>query len=137
MLIFLAILASTVAARPQPHLAWVGEIVGLNGAPTRGELVMYGGLPPNSTYAQLTQHHDSAGAVRPWLVRRGSCADPGPIFGEGTALPPLRIGADGQAVGKVTWLIAVPDSGAFHVTVADSPRNPGRIIACGDLVLED
>lgn len=102
----------------------------------RGDLEMFAGEKPNTTFVELAQRNDAPGAVRMWRVRHGTCAMPGQVFGDSAAYPVIRIGKNGKGTGTVTLRVALPDTGGFHLAVAASPRD-GRRVACGDLVLED
>lgn len=124
------------AARPTPHLIWIGTAVGRDGATLRGDLEMFAGKADNSTFVELAVRTDTPGAVRSWRVMRGSCAKPRSVFGDQARFPLLRVGKDGKGVDSLTLAVALPDTGDFHVTVAASPTST-RVIACGDLVLDD
>lgn len=115
---------------------WVGTAIAENGSSMRGDLEMFAGKAPNTTFVELAQRNDTPGAMRSWRVRYGTCAKPGMAFGDSATYPVIRIGKDGKGVGTVTLRLALPDTGGFHVAVAASPRD-GRRVACGDLVLED
>ena len=130
------ITAPLTAARPVPHDVWIGTAIAVNGSAMRGDLEMFAGKAPNTTFVELAQRNDAPGAVRTWRVRHGTCAKPGTVFGDAAAYPVIRIGEDGKGVGTVTLRLALPDTGGFHVAVAASPRDSRRV-ACGDLVLED
>lgn len=124
------------AARPRMHEVWVGTAIGVNGSSPRGDLEMFAGERPNTTFVELAQRSDTPSAARAWRVRHGTCAAPGRVFGDATTYPVIRIGNDGKGVSTVTLRLALPDTGGFHVEIAASPRDSRRV-ACGDLVLED
>lgn len=119
------------------HFAWVGVVLGREGSSIRGDVEMYGGKTKISTYIGIENRRDRSGAVRPWQVRLGSCETSGPTFGDASAYPPLRVGRDGKAISRATIAIVLPDSGEYHVTVYESPRSPSRIVACGDLIVDE
>ncbi len=126
--------ASPVATR---HLSWAGAVIGKPATPIRGDVEMYGAKIANATYIELRHRNDSPGKTRAWQMRRGTCArDQGP-FGDLARFPVLRVNRDGTAVGKATVPFAIPDTGDFHVIVAESRVNSHNIIGCGDLYLED
>ncbi len=125
-----------LAAAPRLHDVWAGTAIAVNGGAMRGDLEMFAGKAPNTTFVELAQRNDAPGAVRSWRVRYGTCAKPGEVFGDAAAYPTIRIGKEGKGVGTVTLRLALPDTGGFHVAVTASPRDP-RPVACGDLVLED
>jgi hypothetical protein len=107
-----------------------------DGSAMRGDLEMFAGKAPNTTFVELAQRNDIPGAVRAWRVRHGTCKQPDKVFGDSAAYPVIRIAKDGKGVGTVTLRLALPDTGGLHVVVAASPRDSRRV-ACGDLVLED
>jgi hypothetical protein len=127
---------SLMAARPLSHEVWVGTAMPTGGGGMRGDLEMFAGKLPNTTYVELAQRNDVPGAVRTWRVRLGTCAKPGMVLGDSSAYPVIRIGNDGKGVGAVTLRLTLPDTGGFLVAIAASPRDSRRV-ACGDLVLED
>ncbi|MFN8800901.1 MAG: hypothetical protein ACK6DR_02895 [Gemmatimonas sp.] len=128
--------ALLAAARPLPHEVWAGTAMATDGSAMRGDLEMFAGKAPGTTFVELAQRNDAPGARRTWRVRHGTCAKPGMVFGDSAAYPVIRIGTEGKGIGSVTLRLAMPDTGDFHVAVAASPRDARRV-ACGDLVLED
>ena len=125
-----------LAARPAPHLVWIGTAMGRDGVTLRGDLEMFAGQADNTTFVEFAVRRDTPGAVRSWRVMRGRCTAPLGAFVDPRSFPRLRIGQDGKGVGSVTLAVALPDTGDFHVVVAASPTAP-RVLACGDLVLDD
>ncbi|WP_373069811.1 hypothetical protein [Gemmatimonas sp.] len=67
----------------------------------------------------------------------GSCAKGGAVLGAASAYTPLRVDAKGMAEGKATLRVALPDSGSFYVNIHASATNMKKIVACGDLLLEE
>ncbi|AMW05592.1 hypothetical protein [Gemmatimonas phototrophica] len=135
----LALLVSVgplVAARATPHLIWIGTAIGRDGATLRGDLEMFAGKADNTTFVELAIRKDVPGAARSWRVMRGSCATPRGAFADAGSFPLIRIGKEAKGVNSVTLPVALPDTGDFHVTVAASPTAT-RVLACGDLVLDD
>lgn len=59
------------------------------------------------------------------------------MFGDAKAYTPLRTDAKGAAQGKATLRLALPDSGYYYVNVHESATQMGKIVACGDLLLEE
>lgn len=126
-----------LGAAPYRHLSWFGVAMGRDGRTMRGEVEMEGGSTDGSTDIHMTLTQDSVGAVRGWQVRRGTCERPLGPFGDPAAYPTLRVNETGKALGEATVSVAVPDSGDFHAVVTASPQTPGRILACGALLVDD
>lgn len=127
----------TLAARPFPHLAWDGMILGKNGSKIRGDVTMEGGKTPRTAIVSVGLKGDTPAAVRPWHVHRGSCDKPGAVFGAASAYKALRIKASGEAEGMATLRIAVPDTGYYYADVHQSAAQPKVIVACGDMLMEE
>ena len=127
--------ALTFAARP--HVAWDGMVLGVGGSKIRGEVEMVAGKTPGTTAVEVSVARDAAGAVRPWHVHVGSCAKGGPILGSASAYPALRVNGKGAAEGEATLRLALPDSGSYYVNVHESAVAMSKIVACGDLLLEE
>lgn len=119
------------------HVAWDGMVLGINGSKIRGEVEMVAGKTPGTTAVEVTYARDAAGAVRPWHVHVGSCAKGGPVLGSASAYPVLRVDAKGAAEGKATLRLALPDSGSYYVNIHESSAAMSKIVACGDLLLEE
>jgi hypothetical protein len=119
------------------HLLWIGLAVGRDGNPMRADVELYAGKTGGSSTAEVSLRLDAPGGVRGWAIRRGSCDRPGAVFGDPAAYPALRVDRTGKAAGKAAIAVAVPDTGAYHVVVTVSPTDRQRVLACGDLVLED
>lgn len=111
-------------------------IVGKNGSKIRGEIAMEGGKAPRTAVVSVALKNDSASAVRPWHIHRGSCDKPGAVFGATTAYTALRIKATGEAEGMARLRVAVPDTGSYYADVHQSAR-VRTVIACGDLLMEE
>ena len=127
--------ALTFAARP--HVAWDGMVLGVGGSKIRGEVEMVAGKTPGTTAVEVSVARDAAGAVRPWHVHVGSCAKGGPVLGAAAAYPALRVNGKGAAEGEATLRLALPDSGSYYVNVHESAATMSKIVACGDLLLEE
>ena len=98
---------------------------------------MVGGKVAGTTEVDVKLTGDVAGSTRPWHVHVGSCQKAGPIYGDAKAYAVLRISAKGAADGKATLRFSLPDSGYYYVNIHESVANMGKIVACGDLLLED
>ena len=127
--------ALTFAARP--HVAWDGMVLGVGGSKIRGEVEMVAGKTPGTTAVEVSVARDAAGAVRPWHVHVGSCAKGGPVLGAAAAYPTLRVNGKGAAEGEATLRLALPDSGSYYVNIHESASAMAKIVACGDLLLEE
>ncbi|QJR34630.1 hypothetical protein [Gemmatimonas groenlandica] len=119
------------------HVAWDGMVMGVGGSKLRGEVEMVAGKTPGTTAVEVSFARDAAGAIRPWHVHVGSCAKGGPVLGAASAYPVLRVDGKGAAGGKATLRLALPDSGSFYVNVHESSSAMAKIVACGDLLLEE
>ena len=119
------------------HDAWDGIVMGKGGSKIRGVISMIGGKTAGTTDAEVKYTGDVAGVTRPWHVHIGSCAKGGAVFGSATAYKLLRVNAKGAAEGKATLRVALPDSGSYYVNVHESATNMSKIVACGDLLLEE
>ena len=119
------------------HVAWDGVVQGLGGSKIRGEIEMVAGKATGTTAVEVTYARDAAGAVRPWHVHVGSCAKGGPVLGAASAYRALRVDGKGAAKGKATLRLVLPDSGSFYVNIHESAATMSKIVACGDLMLEE
>ena len=119
------------------HVAWDGMVLGVGGSKIRGEVEMLAGKTPRTTAVEVTYARDVAGAVRPWHVHVGSCAKGGPVLGSSSAYPALRVDGKGAAEGKATLRLALPDSGSYYVNIHESAAAMSKVVACGDLLLEE
>ncbi|WP_411280260.1 hypothetical protein [Gemmatimonas sp.] len=142
--ITLAAGALLMAVSPTPangavrrHIAWDGVVQGLGGSKIRGEIEMVAGKATGTTAVEVTYARDAAGAVRPWHVHVGSCAKGGPVLGAASAYRALRVDGKGAAKSKATLRLVLPDSGSFYVNVHESAAAMSKIVACGDLLLEE
>lgn len=134
MLVLSSSLAYGLARR---HVAWDGMVMGKSGSKIRGVIAMEARKTAGTTSAVVKYTGDIAGATRPWHVHIGSCAKAGAVFGAATAYTPLRVNAKGAAEGQATLRMVLPDSGDFYVNIHESATNMGKIVACGDLLLEE
>ena len=112
-------------------------VMGKSGSKIRGVIAMEAGKTAGTTSAVVKYAGDIAGATRPWHVHIGSCAKAGAVLGAPSAYTPLRVNAKGAAEGKAILRMALPDSGDFYVNIHESATNMGKIVACGELLLEE
>ena len=131
------VLAVALTYAVRPHVAWDGMVLGVGGSKIRGEVEMVAGKTPGTTAVEVSVARDAAGAVRPWHVHVGSCAKGGPVLGAAAAYPALRVNGKGAAEGEATLRLALPDSGSYYVSVHESAATMSKIVACGDLLLEE
>lgn len=134
---FIGAMASTAFAVTTPHVAWEGLLLGKDGSKIRGPVTMEAGMADGTTQITVNYKDDVAGAVRPWHVHVGSCEKSGPVFADRSAYTPLSVKSDGTAASKSTQKIALPESGEYYVNIHESASNMGKIVACGNLLLED
>jgi hypothetical protein len=129
--------SSLASSAERRHVAWDGMVLGVGGSKIRGDVDMVAGKTPGTTAIEVTYARDAAGAVRPWHVHVGSCAKGGPVLGAASAYPVLRVDSKGAAEGKATLRLALPDSGNYYVNIHESSAAMSKIMACGDLLLEE
>ena len=134
IMLILTASSSLAHAMTRLHDSWDGLIVGKNGSKIRGVASMAAGKTDGTTLAEVKYKGDRAGVTRPWHVHIGSCAKGGPVLGDASAYSALRVAATGDAEGKATLRLALPDSGRYYVNIHESPTNMGTIVACGDLL---
>ena len=135
--LLLALSATAANGAVRRHVAWDGMVMGIGGSKIRGEAEMVAGKRVGTTAVEVTYARDASGAVRPWHVHVGSCAKGGPVLGAASAYPVLRVNSKGAAEGKATLRLVLPDSGSFYVNIHESAAAMSKIVACGDLRLEE
>ena len=133
----LLILSSSLAAMGVRHIAWDGLVQGKDGSKIRGLIEMVGGTAKGTTSAEVQYTGDTPGSARAWHVHAGSCNKAGAILGAASAYPALKVDAKGAIKAKATLRVQLPESGSYYIDVHDSPANPGKIVACGDLLLAE
>lgn len=134
----LLVVSSTVAlGLTVRHDAWEGAVVGKDGSKIKGPASMVPGMTAGTTEVEVSFAGDIAGAARPWHVHVGSCEKGGAVLGDAKAYTSLKVGSNGAAEGKATLQLAWPESGNFYVNIHESAANMGKIVACGNLQLED
>lgn len=133
----LALSATVALGLTVRHLEWGAAVVGKEASKIKGPASMYAGMADGTTDVVVKYTGDIAGAVRPWHVHVGSCTKGGAIFGDAKAYTALKVGSNGAAEGKATLRVVVPDSGNFYVNIHESAANMAKIVACGNLQLED
>ena len=89
----------------------------------------------------------TAGATYPWQVHVGVCGSHGPIFGAAPGefagritsrtIPqtykPIKIAPDGTGEATAKLSAAIPDTGAYYVSVQAAPWDMQTIVSCGNL----
>lgn len=134
----LLVASSTVAlGLTVRHDAWEGVVVGKDGSKVKGPVSMVPGMAAGTTELEVSFTGDVAGTTRPWHVHVGSCAKRGAVLGDAKAYTPLTVGSSGAAQGKATLRLAWPEGGNYYVNIHESAANMGKIVACGDLFLEE
>lgn len=129
-------LAGTAAAA-LPHIEWYATVRGTTNEAIRGDAIMGESSKAGITEVSLSYRGDAATGARPWHVHRGSCAKPGPVFGNGASYKPVMLTGADKYESKAELRIALPDSGDFYVSVHESAANMKTIVACGNMALED
>lgn len=133
----LVTLSSSLAAMSLRHIAWDGMVQGKDGSKIRGLIEMVGGTAKGTTSAEVQYTGDSPGATRMWHVHAGSCGKAGAILGAASAYPALKVDAKGAVKVKATLRVQLPESGSYYIDVHAAPGSPGKIVACGDLLLAE
>jgi len=136
-LLLLTLSSSLAYGLARRHIAWDGLLMGIGTSKIRGPIEMVGGKVLGTTLATVSYKGDTPEVSRPWHVHMGSCVKGGAIFGDASEYTPLRVDAKGTAEGKATLRVALPDSGSFYVNIHESATNMKKVVACGDLLLED
>jgi len=67
----------------------------------------------------------------------GTCAKSGAILGGASIYPAIKVDAKGTGSAKLTLPIVFPDTGVFYLSVHESAKQMSKVVACGDLVLEE
>jgi hypothetical protein len=124
--------AAVPAASVQGQPVWRGMLMPMSGSTVSGTVTVRP-VSDAQTQATLTLAGASAGAVHPWHIHTGSCAQSGGIVGPPTAYTAVAVGADGTGTVVVTLPFATPTSGVYSVNVHASPSEMGTIVSCADL----
>jgi superoxide dismutase, Cu-Zn family len=134
----LAVLSSTAFALTR-HVEFSVIIVGVSGSNIRGSGLVTPSEKANEARTAVTIkfEKDVAGAERPWHIHHGTCAKPGIIVGGARIYPAIKVDAKGAGNAKLTLPIVLPDTGVFYVSVHESAKNMSKVVACGDMTLED
>ena len=85
--------------------------------------------------AQVEVRNDTRGAVRPWHVHIGTCAQGGAIVGLDADYARLLVDLDGVARNTVRIPVRLVPEASLYVDVHESDAAFNTIIACGDLEL--
>ena len=83
--------------------------------------------------ANISINGAKPGAVHPWHVHAGTCANTGAIIGSASNYPTLTVGSDGRASANATISAPLTEGNAYSVNVHLSPSQMSTVIACGDL----
>ena len=85
------------------------------------------------TSASIRIEDGEPGAVYPWFIHRGGCADDGDLVGEPESYPLLQIDDDGR--GDATALIdtRLEPGEEYSVHVHQSPEEMRMVVSCGEL----
>jgi Cu-Zn family superoxide dismutase len=79
---------------------------------------------------------DEGGAVRPWHVHHGTCAQGGEVVGGGAHYPALNVASGGAAAASASVPTTLDPSAQYHVNIHRSPSEMGTVIACGELTMQ-
>lgn len=138
---FLALVVSSSAAFAiaRRHIEYSVTVAGISGSKIRGT----GLITPSENQSEaktavtLKFERDVAGAERPWHVHHGTCAKAGTILGGAKIYPSIKVDAKGTGIAKLSLPIVFPDTGVFYLSIHESAANMSKVVACGDLMLED
>jgi superoxide dismutase, Cu-Zn family len=121
------------------HIEYSVTVTGLSGSKIRGSGLITPAAKPSDkkTAVNLKFEHDVAGADRPWHIHHGTCAKPGIILGGARIYPAIKVDAKGTGSANLTLPIVFPDTGDFYLSIHESATNMSKVVACGDLVLEE
>ncbi|MGH7482325.1 MAG: hypothetical protein ACRELV_09230 [Longimicrobiales bacterium] len=73
------------------------------------------------------------GSQHPWHIHSGTCGSGGPIIGDATRYPVLRVGSNGRASASASLNVELAAGQSYYVNVHESPTDLGTIVACGPL----
>jgi len=137
--LLLAAASSITSARTRRHVEFSVTIAGLSGSKIRGSGLITPSEKPTvaKTVVALKFDRDIAGAERPWHIHHGTCAKSGAILGGASIYPAIKVDAKGTGSAKLTLPIVFPDTGVFYLSVHESAKQMSKVVACGDLVLEE
>ena len=135
----LAVTSSMAFALARRHVEYSVTVAGVSGSRIRGSGVITpsGKASEAKTDITLKFDNDIAGASRPWHIHYGTCARSGTILGGARVYPIIKVDAKGTGKARLVLPIVFPDTGVFYLSIHESATNLSRVIACGDLILED
>ena len=110
---------------------WSANLAAMNGSTVHGTAMIHS---PDGTQqtVQLQVSGANPGAVYPWHIHTGSCADGmTPIVGNPQLYTALGASGDGTASLMATIAVTLSDNQRYHVNVHAPGGSP--IVACGDL----
>ena len=110
---------------------WAATLSSRNASTVRGDLKLQSAVVGSA--ANITITGANPGALHPWHVHTGTCANSGAIVGSAGNYPVLTVGTDGRASANATIGAALSEGSAYSVNVHRSSSDMGTIIACGDL----
>ena len=116
------------------EIQWTGSLQPVGGSSVSGQARLAPGGSNTQSSINVSVTGSASGAVHPWHLHRGSCANDMGIVGSPDSYPNLGIGADGTGRVMVGLPIALPTSGNHFVSVHQSPQDMTRI-ACGNLTM--
>lgn len=136
---FFALSSSMAFAFARRHVEFSVTIAGRSGSGIRGTGLVTPSEKSTEAKAAVTLKFDNdvAGAERPWHIHHGTCAKSGAILGGARIYPVIKVDAKGTGSAKLTLPIVFPDTGVFYLSIHESARNMSKVVACGDLILED
>lgn len=87
----------------------------------------------DQTFVVATIEGDEFGAIRPWQLGEGTCAQPSVVVGSEESYPPLVVGAEGDATVTTAVPVVMDPEAVLHVTVHDTLDDESTVLLCADL----
>lgn len=127
-------LAAATGAALEPE--WKAVVKPNAGSGITGEAGVEGTDREKKAKADISIKGATPGAELPWHIHGGKCGDSGPVIGQGSAYPVLKVKEDGTAKAEAKLDIQPPTSGMYYVNVHKSAADMKTIVACGDFVMD-
>ena len=110
---------------------WAATLTPRGGSAVRGDVKLQSAVV--GSVVNISISGATAGALHPWHVHTGTCANSGGVVGAAGNYPVLTVGTDGRASANATVNAPLSEGSAYSVNVHRSASDMGTIIACGDL----
>jgi hypothetical protein len=110
---------------------WAAKLSARGGAAVVGDVKLQSAVVGSAVNISISGA--TPGALHPWHVHAGTCANSGGIIGSAGSYPILTVGSDGRASANATISAALSEGSAYSVNVHRSSSDMGTIISCGEL----